>query len=290
MSKVKIVTDSTNCLPKDFIREYDIRIAPSSLTVDKKNYRDEVDITPEQLWQILPTLDKLPPLSGPGPGEFLPHFDDLAAQTGEVLVIGMSRAFSVTCLSAERARELAQESHPALKIEILDSKSSMGALGFIVLKAARAAEQGKSLAEVAQVAVEMIPRVKHYTGMHSLTYLSHSGRLPKSMCVGGVAAGDTSLATKTVITVNRGSGQIELVGKFPDQLAAMEAMISGARQHLDPARPAHFMVHYSVSPEEADDLKKMVQDNFSCADLFVTRCTAVMTCATGPQFGISFYS
>ena len=109
MSKVKIVTDSTNCLPKDLIRQYDIRIAPSSMTVDKKNYRDEIDINPEQLWQILPTLDKLPPLSGPGPGEFVPHFDDLAGQTEQVLVIGMSRAFSVTCFSAERARELAQE-------------------------------------------------------------------------------------------------------------------------------------------------------------------------------------
>ncbi len=290
MAKVQIVTDSTNCLPKELIRQYDIRIAPSSMTIDKKNYRDEIDITPEKLWQILPTLDKLPPLSGPGPGEFMPHFEGLAAQTDQVLVIGMSRAFSVTCFSAERARELVQESYPSLKIEILDSKSSMGALGFIVLEAARAAEKGQNLAEVQAVAANMIPRVKHYTGMHSLNYLSSSGRLPKSMSASDVARDPSALSTKTVITVNRGTGQIELVGKFPDQDAAIQAMISGAKQHLNTSGPVHFMVHYSIGPDEVEGLKKMIQDNFRLADLFVTRCTAVMTCATGPQFGISFYA
>jgi DegV family protein with EDD domain len=290
MAKIKIVTDSTNCLPKELIRQYDIRIAPSSMTVNKKNYRDEIDITPDQLWQILPTLDNLPPLSGPGPGDFAPHFDDLAGQTDEILVIGMSRAFSVTCFSAERARELTLEAHPSLKIEILDSKSSMGALGFIVLEAARAAERGKNMAEIMQIAQDMIPRAKHYTGIHSLTYLSHSGRLPKSMIVKGVPADDRSVETKTVISVNRSSGQIELVGKFPDRQQAVEAMISGAKAHLKASSPAHFMVHYSVDLHEVDDLKKAVEDNFNCAELYVTRCTAVMTCATGPQFGISFYS
>ncbi len=290
MSKVKIITDSTNCLPKDLVRECDIRIAPSSMTIDKKNYRDEIDINPKQFWQMLPTLDKLPALSGPGPGDFVYHYNELARLTEEVLVIGMSRAFSVTCFSAERARELVQEAYPSLKIEILDSKSSMGALGFIVLEAARAAQQGKSLAEVLQIAKDMIPRVKHYTGMHSLTYLSHSGRLPKAMPANSAPGDAGSLHTKTVITVNRSSGQIEFVGKFPDQAQAIEAMISGAKQHLDPSHPAHFMVHYSIESNEVADLKQMVQDNFKCSEFYITQCTAVMTCATGPQFGISFYS
>jgi DegV family protein with EDD domain len=159
-----------------------------------------------------------------------------------------------------------------------------------VLEAARAAKQGKSLAEVLQIAGEMIPRVKHYTGIHSLKYLSHSGRLPKAMPVDNAPGVDSSLNTKTVISVNRSSGQIEFVGKFPDQLKAMEAMISGAKQHLDLSRPAHFMVHYSNDLSEIEDLKKMVEENFKCAELYVTQCTAVMTCSTGPQFGISFYS
>jgi DegV family protein with EDD domain len=177
-----------------------------------------------------------------------------------------------------------------MKIEILDSKSSMGALGFIVLEAARAARDGKSTAEIMQMAKDMIPRVKHYTGMHSLRFLSHSGRMPKTMPA-KVAMGDEStLTTKTVISVNRSSGQVEFVGKYPDQAQAMEAMIQGAKAHLDPSRPAHFMVHYSIEPGEVADLERLVKANFSCSEFYVTRCTAVMTASTGPQFGLSFYS
>ncbi len=289
MSKVKVVTDSTNCLPKNLVSELDIRIAPSNMTINNKNYRDEIDIDQAQFWELLPTLESLPTLSGPGPGDFMPHFKELAGQTGEVLVIGMSRAFSVTCFSAERARELIQETFPALNIEILDSRSSMGALGFIVLEAARAANKGKSLAEVKGIANDMIPRVKHYTGMHSLKYLSHSGRLPKTMPAGRPDDKST-IDTKTVITVNRTTGQIEFVGKFPNQADAIQAMVSGAKQHLDPSRPAHFMVHYSIELDEVADLRKAVEDNFKCSEFYVTQCTAVMTAATGPQFGMSFYS
>jgi hypothetical protein len=79
------------------------------------------------------------------------------------------------------------------------------------------------------------------------------------------------------------------VGKFPDRVKAMEAMILGAKQHLEISSPAHFMVHYSMEKSEVDDLKTMVQDNFECSEFYITQCTAVMTCATGPQFGISFY-
>ncbi len=290
MPNVKIVTDSTNCLPGDMVREYDIRIAPSSLTVSGKVYRDEVDITPEQVWKLLPTLDSLPALSGPGPGDFVKIFNDLAKQNEEILVIGMSRAFSVTCFSAERARALVQESFPNLKIEIMDSKSSMGALGFIVLEAARAARQGKTINEIMQMAKDMIPRVKHYTGMHSLKYLSHSGRMPKTMPAKPGAVDDSTLTTKTVISVNRTSGQVEFVGKYPDQAQAMAAMVQGAKQHLGDSPSVHFMVHYSIEPGEVDDLKKLVQANFKCSEFFVTQCTAVMTASTGPQFGISFYA
>jgi len=40
MSKVGIVTDSTNCLPKELIQEYGIQIAPVHLILDSNDYRD----------------------------------------------------------------------------------------------------------------------------------------------------------------------------------------------------------------------------------------------------------
>lgn len=290
MSKVRVVTDSTNCIPKELIRKYEIEVVPVNMTINGKNYLDEIGITPEQFWAMLPSLEKLPTASGVGPGEFVQCFEKLAKQTDQVLVIGMSRAFSVTCSSAEKARDMVQKTLPQINIDILDSKSSMGALGFIVLEAARASQEGKSLSEVLSISRDMIPRVKHYTGMHSLKYLSNVGRLPKALAGSTTGVDDSPLQLKTVISVDRNSGQIVFAGKFHGLRRAMEEMIKGAKQHLDPFKEAHFMIHYSINVSEVDALKKMVETNFKCAELYVTQCTAVMTCSTGPQFGLSFYS
>jgi DegV family protein with EDD domain len=290
VSNVKVVTDSTNCIPKALVREYGIEIVPVNMTINGKNYLDEVDITPAQFWTMLPSLDRLPTASGVGPGEFVHLFRRLAEQTDRVLVIGMSRAFSVTCSSAEKARSMVEKDLPGLKIEIMDSKSSMGALGFIVLEAAKAARSGKDLTEILDIAQSMVPRVKHYTGMHSLKYLTNIGRLPPGIMGTVAAADDSPLQLKTVISVDRNSGQIVFIGKYHGLRRAMEEMIKGAKQHLDPSKDAHFMVHYSIEEGEVEPLKKMVEANFKCSELFVTQCTAVMTCSTGPQFGISFYS
>lgn len=80
MSKVKVVTDSTNCIPKELVREYSIEIVPVNMTINGKNYLDEVDITPAQFWAMLPALDRLPTASGVGPGEFVHLFRRLAGR------------------------------------------------------------------------------------------------------------------------------------------------------------------------------------------------------------------
>jgi len=59
VSKVAIVTDSTNCLPVELIKEYDIRVAPYHLIIDGKDYRDQIDITPTEFYRIFPKLKKI---------------------------------------------------------------------------------------------------------------------------------------------------------------------------------------------------------------------------------------
>jgi DegV family protein with EDD domain len=287
MSKVKIVTDSTNSLPKELIKQYEIEVVPFMMTVGKKIYRDEIDVSVEQALEMLPALEHLPTMSGPNPGEFVQIFNKLVPDTDQILCIVTSKVFSVTYSSASRARDVVKEMYPNLKIEILDSRACSGSLGFIALEAARAASAGKSMAEVIQVAQGMIPRVKHYTGMHSLKYLSHAGRVPKSV----VAPGDNEpLDVKNVISVNTANGQIEFIGKYVGMDQALEAMIEKAKQSLRPDQDVHFMAHYTNDIQVAEKLQKMALANFKCVECYITRHTGVMCCSTGPQYGISFFT
>ena len=52
----------------------------------------------------------------------------------------------------------------------------------------------------------------------------------------------------------------------------------------------HVMVHYSVRPEDGEELKDMISVRYNCAEVYLTPYSPVMVSATGPMVGVSFYS
>ena len=52
MGKISILTDSLAGLPAELIKQYELKIIPGILTIDGKNYRDNVDITPDEFWRL----------------------------------------------------------------------------------------------------------------------------------------------------------------------------------------------------------------------------------------------
>ena len=139
MSKVRIVTDSTNCLPAELIKEYGIQVIPYHLIMDGKDYVDQIDITPAEFWQRFSSLKEIPTTGIPSPGEMADAYTELAKSTDSIVSIHVSTALSAIHNSFEAAQETLREKPPDLKIEYIDSKCAVGALGFIVLEAARAA-------------------------------------------------------------------------------------------------------------------------------------------------------
>jgi DegV family protein with EDD domain len=72
-------------------------------------------------------------------------------------------------------------------IQVVDSQATSMALGFGVLAAARAAAEGKSLAEVAQVAREAVPHTGVVLTVETLKYLQRGGRIGAAQAfVGGL--------------------------------------------------------------------------------------------------------
>ena len=53
MSNVGIVTDSLTCLTRELVEQYGIRIVPLNFYVGDKIYRDWVDVTPSQAYELL---------------------------------------------------------------------------------------------------------------------------------------------------------------------------------------------------------------------------------------------
>jgi DegV family protein with EDD domain len=284
MSRVAIVTDSTSCLPPELSQEYDIRFVPVGLVIDGKVYRDRIDITPAQFWSMFKDLKEIPTTATASPGDIAEVFTDLARTTDSLLCILVPRKQTATPESALKAVEAVKAKHPQLNIEIIDSKTSAGALGFVALEAARAAGKGRNLEEVAGVAEDLIQRVSYVAALETLKYLIKIGRAPKTALFGDL------LGVKPLIGLVGGSGVVEAIGRVRGQEKSMAKLVDLVAKYADTGKPLHMMVHYSNSLENGQRLKEMVTDRYNCAEIYMSEYSPVMVTGTGPMLGLSFYS
>ncbi|MFC1972281.1 DegV family protein [Chloroflexota bacterium] len=284
MSKVGIVVDSTNCLPTELIREYDIRVVPYHLVLEGKDYYDQIDITPAEFWQRFEGLQTLPTTAIPSPGEYVSVFSDLAKSTDSILCSCVSSGVSGAYESMATAKATMAEEHPNLKIEFVDSKNSAGALGFIVLEAARAAQEGKSLAEVVKVAQDLVPRVRFFFALETLKYLIKGGRAPKSAIIGEF------LRVKPIISIDNSTGTVISSGKERGKRKTMLKLVDMINNYADISKPLHVIVHFTDNIEGGAALREMITSRYNCAEIYMTDLTPVMTAHTGPAVGLSFYS
>jgi len=284
MAKVGIVTDSTNCLPPDLIAEYDIRVVPVGMVIEGKAYRDLVDITLGEFRKMMPGLEKQPTTSAANPGDFLNVFTELSKSTDSIVCVLVSKALTATQEVAYQARRMIRAEHPNLNIEIIDSKTSAGALGFIVLEAARAAQQNKSLEEVTAVVEDMIFRVIYLASLDTLQYLMRIGRAPKATSVGEV------LNVKPVIGFVDDTGLIEVVARVRGKRKSLDTLVNLVDKYVDTKQPLHVMVHYMDGIQQGEELRELITSRYNCAEVYMTEFTPVMVSATGPMVGLSVYS
>jgi DegV family protein with EDD domain len=145
---VAIVTDSTAHLPKALTEQYHIQVVPLLVQWGADTYRDEVDIQSAEFYERLKADHMVPTTAAPSIGDFQKVYAQALQSADAVLSIHIAAQLSATFSSAEQAKALL----PGKQIEVLDSNQTAMAMGFAVLAAARAAEQGQSLEQVSAAA------------------------------------------------------------------------------------------------------------------------------------------
>ncbi len=284
MPKVGIITDSTNCLPSELIREYGIRVVPVGMVIEGKPYRDLVDITLDEFQGMVNDLEKQPTTTAANPGDFLNVFTELTESTDSIVCILVSKTLTATQESAYQAKRLIRAEHPELNIEIIDSKTSAGALGFIVLEAARTAQQNKSLQEVAAVAQDMVFRVVYLAALDTLKYLIKIGRAPRVTSIGEM------LDIKPIIGFVDDTGLIDVVARVRGKRKSLTTLVELVEKYVDTDKPIHAMVHYTNGLEQVEELKDLLVSRYNCVEMYLTRLSPVMVSAVGPLVGLSVYS
>lgn len=203
---IKIMADSTCDLSQDIIDKYNIGVAPLNIIINSTTYRDKIDISSDEFFEILPNLEELPTTSMPSPEEYLKIiYNSIEDGYTEVLCICMSSGTSGSYQSAVLAKDIFFENNPdsSIKIHVVDSLSMSHGSGWLILKSAKLLELGHSFEELIEFNEMYKTRVKHFLCVDDLNNLIKSGRLTNASAFIGKL-----LRVKPIMSMKKGKGAI----------------------------------------------------------------------------------
>jgi len=171
---IKIVTDSTCDLPEEFITKYGINVIPLYINIGNRGYLDGVEISRQEFYEVLADSDPLPTTATPAIDAFRKIYDRLAEEgASHVLSIHISISLSAT---VDVARAAARETH-SVPVTVFDSQQLSLGTGFLVIEAAKAAAEGRSIEEIIALLEDQTGRTYVFAALDTLEFLKRSGRM-----------------------------------------------------------------------------------------------------------------
>jgi len=268
---VKIVTDSVADLPSQVVKELDITVVPILIRWGEELYRDGIDLTAEQFYERL-KRSKIPPsTSVPSPGTFAEAYDKLAEEANEILAIIVTSRLTGTYNVALQSIGLMKSK---CRVEVIDSKCATMAEGFIVMKAAQAAQAGASLDEVMEVTRKTIPRVDFLSTFDTLEYLKRGGRIGKAQAFLG-----SILKVNPLITLR--DGVVEPVGRTRSRAKAIDRLCEFAMSY---SHIEEIAIEEATTPDEAEMIAERLSAKFPKERIYRSKPSPVIGAHTGPGF------
>lgn len=279
MRKVAVVTDSSASLPTDLARDHDIHVVPIVLTLNGYNLLDGVDITPGELYGLLRETRHTPTTSAPSIGDFVRVYAAASQTASGIVSIHMSPKLSATFNSAWTASQLVDD----VPIRVLDSQTAAMGQGFVALEAARASAEGADLETVVARAQAVASRIHLLASIDTLEYLHRGGRIGGAATLVG-----TVLQIKPILYL--ADGRVDVFAKPRTKSKAVRVMLQQLAEQAN-GRRLHVAVFHADAPEDAEELRQTIAQEFDCAELYVTEMTPVMGAHTGPGvLGLVFYA
>jgi DegV family protein with EDD domain len=271
-----LLDSSSDYLPLDASRR-SIDVLPMTVTVGGREYQDGVSIDPERFYTLAEASDQAPHTSQPSPLAFADYFTAAKEAGDEVLFLGISSALSGTLQSAELAKGLAAHD----KVRLVDTRAATVSIRILADFAADLRDAGCSTDEIVDYAQALVPQLRIYAGLDTLSWLANGGRIPASAAKMANAA-----KLKPCVALNAQKG-LEVTGVAMGVKRSMDGIIKTLRKtKIDTRFP--FYVVYTQGRKNPDRFAEKLAD----AGIQVTGVMQVGSCIgthIGPgAFGCAF--
>lgn len=274
MNKIKIITDSTSYVSKDYVEKENLDVVPLSYVFDGSSYAEGFMGEFNEFFEKLGSTKLFPTTSQPSTGDFFNAFTKALQDNDEIIVIVLSSKISGTYNSAILAKNMLENK----KITIIDSETSASNLRFLVEDAVEMAKAGKSSEEIVSF-IERKKKTMHiFITTGTLEYLSRGGRLSSVQATLG-----NLLSIRPIIQMI--DGELKLIEKVRGDNKALSTLIAKVPKTVQKIGICHIL-----NMSEAKKVKEMLEEKFPKALITIDELGPVIGSHLGPKtLGLCFY-
>lgn len=198
---VKIVCDSTCDLPADIVRNYGISVVPLHIVLDDCEYRDQVDITIEDIFKWCEETKSTPKTSAVSFEDAEAALLPIAENNDEAIIFVISESMSTT---GNVFRMVIEDMDREDKMFVFDSQNLTVGIGLLAMEASRMAAEGMNAREILCKLNSLKDKVRTSFVIDTLTYLARGGR-----CSGAAALAGSMFKIHPKIVVKDGAMDVD---------------------------------------------------------------------------------
>jgi DegV family protein with EDD domain len=267
---VKVVTDSCSDITLQLAQELGITVVPLYVQFGNETYRDNVDLSTEEFYHKLQTSKIHPTTSTATPADFAQIFTKLTEETKEILTITLSEKFSGTYTAARQGKAtVSKDCH----IEVIDSKAGAGAQMLLVISAAKMAQAGANLEQIADWVSRAIPRVHVLMSFDTLEYLRRGGRIGRAQAFLG-----SLLKVNPIVGIK--DGETFPIARFRNRTQVMDFLVNFVRGF---SRIEAVAIEDATTPNDLQKLAERLKDVVQPQRIYRSKVSPVVGTHVGPH-------
>ncbi|MCE5329050.1 DegV family protein [bacterium] len=284
MQDVIIVAGSGHGLPEKIVKEYGIVLFPFGIHIGNEDFRDGVDITPEEMIKIIYEKKIVPKTSAPTIGDLVNILESIKKEgRSAVFVLMSSKLSAATYESLDNAKKKV-----GADIEIIDTLQAAQGNELIVLEAARSARAGKSKEEVVNHTKRVIARTNIICGIPDLKYLYYGGRIGRAKVLMG-----SMMKVIPIIAIRDMEGMVSPVGRARNIIQVNQKIVDTIKEDLkkfNADKVKSIVIGHADNKEAARSLKKIIEENINCKEILEMEFGCAAIVHPGPKaWGAGYY-
>lgn len=277
--KIKITADSTCDLSKELIARYNVGIMPLAVIMGEDNFRDGIDVTPQDIFKFVAKTGVLPKTSAPSREEYSEFFAENLKDADAVIHFNISSK-----ASSSHENALAAAKGFDGKVFAVDSLALSTGQGLLVLRACDLVKEGRSPRDIVEITQNLRPKVNTSFVPDALDYLHKGGRCSLAALMG-------AKVLKLHPMIDMKDGQLYAKKKY---MGGLERCLKTYINDLAEAYPNYdktrcFITHSNCESEVVEKVRAQVESLFGFDEILETTAGCVVTSHCGKNtLGVLF--